>query len=771
MTGRIPRELQELNQWVVADMSLNAHGEPSKAPLTPSNGKFAAVDDSTTWGTFEAAKQTGQPVGFVLSKSDPYTIIDLDDPFKRTDRTRIVEGDEDYPDALARVQRHAKILQLFDSYTEISQSGQGMHIIVRGTIPAGRRKDKVEVYSSERYMICTGNVYHDAPITDRQELLDILYAEMTTTAFVEQLDDHEATLSDEDVVRMAMSASNADKFNKLCRGEWETLTKADGQPYGSQSEADLALMTILAYYTRDNQQAIRLFRYSELGKRDKALRDDYFIGSYGMLNKIRGQQPPLIDMTQLQLPQQLAEEPAPAPAPQLPTPKQAPDGELLPFPPGLVGEIAEFHMRYNVRPMREAALAAGIALTAGIIGRSYNISNTGLNQYVIVLATTGRGKEGMSQTIDALINRIRHTVPAADMFVGPGEFGSGQGIVRTLDDHPCFVSVLGEFGITLQQVSRHNASNAEIAIEKMLLKLYSQSGFHQTLKSTAYSKKENNTKMVQAPNVTLLCESTPEKFFAGLSEDQVASGLIPRFLTLQYSGARPAPNKNAFGAPPDSLVHKLVDLATIAVTTQQNNTCAHVQQDSDGRRLLDAFEVRCDSDMADSNEAVIQIWNRAHLKALKLAALVAVGCNPHAPVITGAIAEWTIEVILQDVTAMLNKFAAGEVGRGHTYQQTLITKMMQQYLDMPVAKRRNYKAPESVRNVQVVPMSFFAMRVRNVKAFEVPNKTPQQVVDQILKEMVDLEIIDRMPLDQTLAKFQTRVALFSPGVNWSIIPQ
>lgn len=772
MTDRIPRELQELSQWVIADMSLNAKGEPSKAPLIPSNGRAASVTDPATWGTFEAAKQTGQPVGFVLAASDPYTIIDLDDPFKRTDGTRIVAGEEDYDDAVARVRRHSKILELFDSYTEVSQSGQGMHIIVRGSIPHGRRKDKVEVYSVERYMICTGNVYHDAPITDRQELLDQLYAEMTTTAFMDELDDHAATLSDEQIVHMAMSASNADKFNALCRGEWATTIGPNGKPYESQSEADLALMTIIAFYTRDNDQAIRLFRYSELGKREKALRDEYFIGPYGMLNKIRAKQPPLVDITALQLPVHLAEPEVVPPPDNLLTiaPQQAPEATHLPFPPGIVGAIAEFHMRYNVRPMREAALAAGIALTAGIIGRSYNISNTGLNQYVIVLATTGRGKEGMSQTVDALINRIRHTVPAADLFVGPGEFGSGQGIVRTLDDHPCFVSVLGEFGLTLQQVTHPKANNAERAIEKQLLKLYSQSGFHQTLKSTAYSKKENNTKMVQAPNVSLLCESTPDKFWAGLSEDQISSGLIPRFLTFHYEGPRPDHNDDAFCEPPNELVSKLIDLTTIAITTQQNNTCAHVTQDSEGRAKLVAFRKHADKAMADGSEAIIQIWNRAHLKALKLAALIAVGCNPHAPVITGAIADWTVEVVLTDVTKMLNKFASGEVGQGYTYQQALVTKMMQQYLNMPVAKRRSYKAPESIRSAQVVPLSFFVNRVRNVKAFETPHKSPQKLIVDILKEMVELEIINLVPLDQALLTYGTRVGLYTQGPNWSTIP-
>jgi putative DNA primase/helicase len=141
----IPKELKDRPQWVV----WKAVGKkPDKVPYSPRTGRKASSTDLMTWSTFEEAYSVYEKggcagVGFVFSSADPFTGIDLD---------------ECVDPATGEVAVWAmEIVRYFDSYTELSATGTGIHVIVRGEIP-NRRKGEVEVYSSKRFFTVTGHV-------------------------------------------------------------------------------------------------------------------------------------------------------------------------------------------------------------------------------------------------------------------------------------------------------------------------------------------------------------------------------------------------------------------------------------------------------------------------------------------------------------------------------------------------------------------------------------------------------------------------------------
>jgi DNA-binding transcriptional ArsR family regulator len=72
---------------------------------------------------------------------------------------------------------------------------------------------------------------------------------------------------DDEVLHRARTAKNGDKFTRLWAG--------DTSGYPSESEADLALLSMLSFWTQDVDQLKRLFRQSALGRREKSARDDY----------------------------------------------------------------------------------------------------------------------------------------------------------------------------------------------------------------------------------------------------------------------------------------------------------------------------------------------------------------------------------------------------------------------------------------------------------------------------------------------------------------
>lgn len=243
--GCLPAALRDRPQWVLAGAD--------KRPLT-ADGRAASSTDPNTWTDFDtacrAAVAKGLHIGYMLHESDPFACIDLD----------VKDGTPQ-----AHIQRFQKIVAAFDSYTERSRSGKGLHVWVEGKIGRGMKRDGVEVYSQERFIICTGDTYIDRPVAQRQELLGKLASEMRPSASTEiQLDGDDAP----DWSLAAYAAQDSGELGRLFAGDWQGR-------YPSQSEADLALVKLLLPHADSSRECWLTFRLSKLGERDKAGRLDY----------------------------------------------------------------------------------------------------------------------------------------------------------------------------------------------------------------------------------------------------------------------------------------------------------------------------------------------------------------------------------------------------------------------------------------------------------------------------------------------------------------
>jgi len=156
----IPNEMKKRKQWVYWKAEVKYGKEkPTKIPYL-NKTTHAKINDPTTWqemGKIENWQEIGMTgIGFVLSDNDPYTIIDLD--------KCIIDGQWN--------EFAKKTVKAFDSYTELSPSGTGLHIIVKGKIDKAVKTDKIEIYYTKRYMAMTGVVLLDKPIMERQKKLD-----------------------------------------------------------------------------------------------------------------------------------------------------------------------------------------------------------------------------------------------------------------------------------------------------------------------------------------------------------------------------------------------------------------------------------------------------------------------------------------------------------------------------------------------------------------------------------------------------------------------
>lgn len=154
----VPAELKELLQWVGWRYEQrDGKPKPAKVPYNPMTGQRASTTDSSTWGTYEQAIEAlinghGNKhyagIGFVFTAEDPYVGIDLDKC--RDPKTGVIE-----PWATG-------LIRFMNSYTEVSPSGTGVHIIVKGKLPEGqRRRGNVEVYDRARFFTMTGDQLED----------------------------------------------------------------------------------------------------------------------------------------------------------------------------------------------------------------------------------------------------------------------------------------------------------------------------------------------------------------------------------------------------------------------------------------------------------------------------------------------------------------------------------------------------------------------------------------------------------------------------------
>lgn len=256
----VPDELTRVRRWVTWRYHVR-DGKRTKRPDQRTN-------DAREWLPFEAAivdanQSCADGIGFVLGAG--FVGVDID--------SCITDDGE-----LTNLARDA--LESLNTYAERSPSGRGIHLILRATFPEHSRNDRkrgLEIYdgTNARFFTITGARFTDATevaggadIQDAFEAFCARYprsqAQLQSIPILSS--DASSSLTDATVLALLFEAKNAPKARRLFGdGEWSACG------YRSQSEADLALIRMLRFYTRDSAQLDRLFRASALmrGKWDE----------------------------------------------------------------------------------------------------------------------------------------------------------------------------------------------------------------------------------------------------------------------------------------------------------------------------------------------------------------------------------------------------------------------------------------------------------------------------------------------------------------------
>ena len=261
----VPSELKQNAAFCVWKLE-KRNGKLAKVPYNPRTGAMARTDEAMTFADFPTVMKAYAMGGWdgigcrvaVGADGVGFGAIDVD---------HCIREDGSLNDVAASV------LSFFaDSYFERSPSGTGLRGFFRvnpdfaydkSLYYINNRKYGLEVYlpgTTNRFVTVTGDVFRAGQVLrDDEALASVLDSFMkrpvrTVNAAVDPC----SYLTDEQVIRHASSSENAGKFVALYHGRWEEF-------YDSQSDADMALVGILAFWCGNVEEQIdRIFRASGL---------------------------------------------------------------------------------------------------------------------------------------------------------------------------------------------------------------------------------------------------------------------------------------------------------------------------------------------------------------------------------------------------------------------------------------------------------------------------------------------------------------------------
>ena len=269
-------ELKSLKQWVAYRLVWNEKkGKADKRPVNPFTGEGAKANDSSTWGTYDDAMNYAMRQGLIAGKSGGvgfefaggYAGIDLDN---------VVLED-------GSLKKFAsEIVEQMDSYTELSPSGKGLHILFKlktplSAIGSRHRNDELglEMYDNGRFFTVTGQIYGEVrSLVERTETVRKVYDEYlvnrvserrATVEIYPSVEIFQNSLTDNELWEKMFSSQHGREIRALYFGD---ISGYDND----HSRADLALCNHLAYWTNgDMWRMDTMFRQSGLmrGKWDE----------------------------------------------------------------------------------------------------------------------------------------------------------------------------------------------------------------------------------------------------------------------------------------------------------------------------------------------------------------------------------------------------------------------------------------------------------------------------------------------------------------------
>lgn len=482
------------------------------------------------------------------------------------------------------------------------------------------------------------------------------------------------------------------------------------------------------------------------------------------------------------------------------------DTNALIIPPvssGILYEITKWSYETRIKPILEVSLASAIGILSGIVGKMWQLpTGTGLNNYIILSARSGVGKEGLHTTKNDLVYSFNEEYP--DVFkdlrrhVIDDDFVSGQALVkRCLAEagsvkgrknsslpadwnviqrrYVSFTNYQSEFGKNLSQMSECKSGSPADTLKAQYLKLYTGSGKTSMLSAMSYSNEEESMTESYAPSFSVIGETTVSGYAEALSPQMAQDGFLSRFVTISYKGKTVMQNKSGINKKiPPRILQSLKELCVHEATLSGNATVSRteprfitIQFTEEADKFNDMLEEWAVDmlDQAGDKEYYRQAWVRFQLKVLKLAGVCAVCQNSNDPIITIQHMAWATRLVLADVTNMYEIIINGDTnltGNSENTQAITLLETMKKFLagtnTVQLASMTNLRGDviTLMRRNNVIPLKYLTSALGANKAFTSSKLGFNKAIETTIQRLITEGTIEILPKQTTYTTFKTR---------------
>lgn len=563
------QRLKSRRQWVCWRYVHRAGDQkPTKPLYQPANGLPASHSNPRHWGSYDeavarASRSRMDGVGYVLSDDDDLTGYDLDD-------CRNPDTGEVEPWA-------QEIIDLAETYCEVSPSETGLRLIGEGKIEAAIKRDpaSVEIYPRQRYLTITGWHVPGTPDTIKPAPATLAALKERVAAFDAQISAQRdqvagTTLPVPSAQTEALpvaSPSGSPFFRDVNSAALSSLALWVPQIFGSAARfqpgtgawriSSRALGRNLQEDLSIAPTGIRDWGVGDMGDPRLGARTpiDLVIefgfertakdAAFWLCHKL-GRDPetlgwaPSDDGTGAEIAAALLARPV----------VTAPSGELIDaetgefvvparievdgatdYPddalqvPGLIGEMADWIMATAMFPCRLFAVSAALAAVGTVIGRQCytGVPRAGSALYWLAIAPTAGGKDRPQEAVKQMFAAagLSHLIKTS--------VSSSAKLGMSLNEQPVQCQVIDEVGKVLRKFVSRNASAQEMALLDDYCSVWG--------KNLGSFEPEGVTTRgdtsIRQPSLTFFGATTPTNFYSQLRSAQVAGGFLNRFLVMQ----------------------------------------------------------------------------------------------------------------------------------------------------------------------------------------------------------------------------------------------